>query len=97
MMSAKVLIIDDDPIIRLLAAEKLAEEDFVVLEASSGRQGLAMIQQHKPDLVLLDVIMPDMDGFEVCREIRQTPSGASLPVIMLTGLDDPGSIVRAYD
>ncbi|RZU47624.1 response regulator receiver modulated diguanylate cyclase/phosphodiesterase [Fluviicoccus keumensis] len=96
-MTTKILIIDDDPITRLLAAEKLTEENFRVFEAANGQQGLSLIQQVKPDLVLLDVIMPDMDGYEVCKEIRRNPLLASLPVIMLTGLEDTASIVRAYD
>ena len=96
-MTTKILIIDDDPITRLLAAEKLTEENFRVFEAANGQQGLAMIKQIKPDLVLLDVIMPDIDGYDVCKEIRRNPELASLPVIMLTGLEDNASIVRAYD
>ena len=80
VMTTKILIIDDDPITRLLAAEKLTEENFRVFEAANGQQGLAMIKQIKPDLVLLDVIMPDIDGYDVCKEIRRNPELASLPV-----------------
>ena len=76
-MTTKILIIDDDPITRLLAAEKLTEENFRVFEAANGQQGLAMIKQIKPDLVLLDVIMPDIDGYDVCKEIRRNPELAS--------------------
>lgn len=96
-MTTKILIIDDDPIIRLLAVEKLAEEGFHVIEAEDAATGVQRILEEKPDLVLLDVILPDMDGYQVCQHLRSVPSVQHLPIIMLTGLDDTSSIVQAYD
>ncbi len=96
-MNTKILIIDDDPIIRLLAVEKLAEEGFRVIEAEDAATGVQRILEEKPDLVLLDVILPDMDGYQVCQHLRSVPSVQHLPIIMLTGLDDTASIVQAYD
>ena len=96
-MTTKILIIDDDPIIRLLAVEKLAEEGFQVIEAVDSATGIQLVIDEKPDLVLLDVILPDVDGYQVCRYLRALPSAQHLPIVMLTGLDDTASIVHAYD
>jgi diguanylate cyclase (GGDEF)-like protein len=102
MMSAntddlRILIIDDDALIRMLAAEALREAGFVVAEADSGEEGLQLFDTLRPDVVLLDVMMPGMDGFEVCGRLRNHPRRGHVPVIMMTGLDDTASIERAYD
>jgi PleD family two-component response regulator len=68
-----------------------------VLSIDCGRDVLANVINYHPDLILLDALMPDIDGFEVCELIRQQPIGEFIPVIMLTGLDDMVSIDRAYD
>ena len=94
---ARLLIIDDDALTRLLAAEALRESGFTVFEADCGEEGLRMYCNVEPDLVLLDVMMPGIDGFEVCRRLREGPRGERLPIIMLTGLEDTSSIERAYD
>lgn len=94
---ARVLIIDDDALTRLLAAEALRESGFSVFEADCGEEGLRAFGNVEPDVVLLDVVMPGIDGFEVCRRLRGEPRGERLPIIMLTGLEDTSSIERAYD
>ena len=94
---ARLLIIDDDALTRLLAAEALRESGFTVFEADCGDDGLRLFGSVNPDLVLLDVMMPGIDGFEVCRRLREEPRGHRLPIIMLTGLEDTRSIERAYD
>lgn len=94
---ALILIIDDDPLIRMLVGEALRAGGFQILQASSGAEGLAMFKEHPVDAVLLDVVMPGMDGFKVCAEIRALPEGEHMPVLMLTGLDDLDSITRAFD
>jgi diguanylate cyclase (GGDEF)-like protein/PAS domain S-box-containing protein len=94
---ARILIIDDDALIRALAVEALREAGFYVVEADSGEHGLAAFEAERPDLVLLDVVMPGLDGFEVCRRLRSHPRLGHVPVIMLTGLEDTESIERAYD
>jgi adenylate cyclase len=86
---AKILVIDDTPRNVKLLADILSAKGYRVLTASSGREGLAKIEAEGPDLVLLDVVMPEMSGYEVCRAIRATPSTMMLPVIMVTALD-PG-------
>lgn len=93
-MTARVLVVDDvDRNVRLLEA-KLAAEYFEVVTASSGEEALARISSDQPDIVLLDVMMPDMDGFEVCRKIRETPGCVDLPVVMVTALSDIDDKVR---
>lgn len=95
--SARILVVDDDPLTRLMASEALREGGFVTLEAQDGAQALGMFNAAVPDLVLLDVMMPGLSGFEVCEQMRARPNGALVPIIMLTGLDDGDSVQRAFD
>ncbi|MBY0248578.1 MAG: response regulator [Nitrospiraceae bacterium] len=100
MMSAyrpKVLIIDDDIVMRLLAREALELSGWLVEEAENGRRGLEAVIARPPDLVLLDILMPEMNGFAVCAELRKLPESAHTPVLMLTGLEDYRSITEAYE
>ena len=92
-----VLIVDDDPTVRFLVRETLEPAGFVVEEASDGAQALGAWERVRPDLVLLDVHLPGIDGFAVCARLRASPLGTSVPVVMVTGLDDIESIDRAYD
>ncbi|MGF6709075.1 diguanylate cyclase (GGDEF)-like protein/PAS domain S-box-containing protein [Luteibacter sp. W1I16] len=92
-----VLIVDDDPMTRMLVAEALEPEGFSVLEAQSGREGIEAFGLHRPDIILLDVSMPGMDGFECCRRIRRLPGGGRVPVVVLTGNDDDESITSAFE
>ncbi len=86
-MTARVLVVDDViQNIKLLEA-KLTSEYFDVLTAMNGKDALRIVDQEKPDIVLLDVMMPGMDGFEVCRRIRANPKSVHIPVIMVTALD----------
>ena len=93
----RVLIVDDDLLVRTITAEALKAAGFDIDEAQDGPGGLAQAEVCRPDLVLLDVMMPGMDGYEVCQALRNHPVLARVPVIMLTGLDDTASIERAYD
>ena len=82
--TSKVLVIDDtEQNIRLLDAV-LSPHGYKVLTATSGREGLELVKAHRPDIVLLDVLMPEMDGYEVCRRIRADDDVAMLPVVMVT-------------
>ena len=92
-----VLIIDDDTIARMLAREALEQSGWSVEEAENGRLGLEAFVRHDPDLVLLDIMMPEMDGFAVCAEVRRLPQGTHTPILMMTGLEDYRSITQAYD
>ncbi|MDH3446490.1 MAG: response regulator [Deltaproteobacteria bacterium] len=84
---AKILIVDDSADIMETLVDLLEAKGYSVCTADSGLEALAQIQRQRPDLVLLDVMMPNMTGYEVCRRIRENPETVFLPVIMLTGLD----------
>lgn len=86
--AAKILIIDDEPIVRLTLDGLLRQNNVQLLFAENGTKGLAMAQHFMPDAILLDLMMPDMDGFEVCRRIRSNEELAEVPVIMITALDN---------
>ncbi|HEU5284186.1 MAG TPA: response regulator, partial [Burkholderiales bacterium] len=90
------LIVDDDPMMRLLIRQTLERVGFVCEEAANGNQALERFASAQPDIVLLDVMMPELDGYETCARLRAMPGGATVPVVMLTGLDDDESIDRAY-
>jgi PAS domain S-box-containing protein len=92
-----VLLVDDDPVARLLTATALGERNWRVVEAGSGEQALALFAETHPQAVVLDAVMPGMDGFRTCEQLRALPGGESVPVLMLTGLDDDLSVARAYD
>lgn len=91
-----VLIVDDIPMMLLLMREALEQAGFAVEEASDGDSALSMFSACQPDIVLLDVLMPDKNGFEVCQTLRRLPGGERLPILLITGLDDVESINCAY-
>jgi len=91
------LVIDDDPMARMLMSESLHEANFDVLEASDGQEGLTLFNAQKPQLVLVDLQMPGMDGYTFCKSLRAIPDGRDVPIIVVTGMDDADSIERAYD
>ncbi len=96
-MTARVLVVDDvPPNVKLLEA-KLTSEYFDVLTAFSGPEALDVISREHPDIILLDVMMPGMDGFEVCRRIKTDPSTAHIPVVMVTALDQPSDRVAGLE
>ncbi len=95
-MSARVLIVDDVPAnVRLLQA-LLEAEYFEVFTAMNGSEALDAVQRVKPDIMLLDVMMPDMSGFEVCRRIKSNPHTRYLPIIMITALDQPEDRIKGF-
>jgi len=85
-MAKKVLIVEDDKFLRELIVKKLSNEGYDVLEAADGEQGLQQIKDARPELVLLDLILPGIDGFEVLSQKREDPFAASIPVIILSNL-----------
>jgi diguanylate cyclase (GGDEF)-like protein len=92
-----VLVVDDDAPSRMVARTALERGGFVVSDAAGGDAALAALAARRPDVVLLDVVMPGMDGFAVCRAIRDAPEGENVPVLMVTALDDQEAIARAFD
>lgn len=96
-MSARVLVVDDIlPNVKLLEA-KLSNEYYDVLTATSGAQALEIVTEKMPDIVLLDVMMPEMDGFEVCRQIKSNPNTAHIPVVMVTALTEATDRVKGLE
>ena len=96
-MSARILVVDDLlPNVKLLEA-KLTSEYFDVITAYDGPTALELIEQQPPDIVLLDVMMPGMDGFEVCRRIKEQPESMHIPVVMITALSDAADRVRGIE
>ena len=91
------LVVDDDLSLRLSMSAALQKAGFAVKEAENGHRALAVFKSHHPDIVLLDVVMPEMDGFETCRALRKLPRGKYTQILMVTGLDDTESIERAFD
>jgi two-component system, OmpR family, phosphate regulon response regulator PhoB len=79
-----VLLVDDDPGLRRLIGTTLGTEDFDLLQATDGEEALTIARQRLPELVLLDVNMPKLDGFEVCRHLKSEPATANIKVVMLT-------------
>jgi predicted signal transduction protein with EAL and GGDEF domain/DNA-binding response OmpR family regulator len=95
----RVLLVDDDEVNLLLTSIALRERGFSIRECVSGEMALREMggSDWMPDVVVLDAVMPGLDGFETCEEIRSLPGFESIPVLMLTGLDDEASITRAYE
>ncbi|MGC1457094.1 MAG: EAL domain-containing protein [Steroidobacteraceae bacterium] len=91
-----ILVVDDDTVFSLLASETLQQAGYTALVAGTGREALAILAAQKPDLVLLDVELPDANGFELCGSIRSTPGGMDIPIVMVTGHNDTESIERAF-
>lgn len=85
-MAAKILVADDDPMLQRLIMNTLKLEQYEVVIASDGQQALELARSEKPDLIILDVMMPIKNGFEVCADLRKIPETAALPVIILSGL-----------
>jgi PAS domain S-box-containing protein len=90
-------VADDDPATRLLISESLQANDFRVLEAPDGARAVEIFSADRPHLVLLDVRMPEMNGFEACAAIRRLPGGDATPILMMTGMDDIESVNKAYE
>ena len=96
-MTARILVVDDLPQNVKLLADLLGAKGFTVITASSGPEGLLKVEAESPDLVLLDVMMPGMSGYEVCRKIRENPANGILPVVMVTSLDPTQERIRGLE
>jgi DNA-binding response OmpR family regulator len=96
-MNLRVLIVDDDADTRALLTGFLSAEGLDAMAADSGEAALAMLSSDQPDLILLDAIMPGLDGFETCRRIKEKPDAGHIPVIFMTGLSDPDHVIAGLD
>lgn len=94
---ANILIIDDDPVTRLMLKKVLLNSSFNVLEAENGKEGFSKFIDHLPDLVLMDVMMPVMNGYDATLAIRNYETKRNIPILMLTSLDDIESVDKAFD
>jgi predicted signal transduction protein with EAL and GGDEF domain/FixJ family two-component response regulator len=93
-----VLVADDDPVMRLLMLEMLQQVGLEGIEAADGREAVSLAAARRPDLILMDVEMPHLDGFAACRAIRRSEGpGASVPIVMVTGGDDIEAVTSAYE
>ena len=92
----RVLLVDDDEVNLMLTAIALRDRGFDIVEVTGGESALAALAEVAPDMVILDALMPGMDGFQTCQALRAAPGYGQVPVLMLTGLDDDASISRAY-
>ncbi|HHJ34282.1 MAG TPA: GGDEF domain-containing response regulator [Gammaproteobacteria bacterium] len=91
-----VVLADDDPSIRLMVRHVLESEDFDIVEAADGLEAIKAVEKHHPALILLDAVMPGIDGFTTCQQIKDK-GHTDIPVMMITGLDDDASVERAYE
>ena len=92
-----LLIVDDDPVVRSLMRDSLEDDGFTVIEAEDGIDACKRCETAVPALIVADAMMPTMDGFELCRVLREQVRTAQVPILMATGLDDSDSIARAYE
>jgi two-component system KDP operon response regulator KdpE len=89
-----ILVIDDDKLTSRMVSDQLAETGYTVQVAHDGKEGLRQMYAHRPDLIILDVMMPEMDGWTTCRRVREV---SNVPIIMLTSRDRPQDIIRGLD
>src|SRR5437868_765545 len=92
-----VLVIDDDPLNRRLLEHNLVNDGHRVVTAEDGREGLERIRAEPPDVVLLDILMPEIDGFDVLAQVKADNALRDIPVIMISGLDDFESVIRCIE
>jgi diguanylate cyclase (GGDEF)-like protein/PAS domain S-box-containing protein len=95
--ASKIMVVDDDESTRFILRESLEMRGFLVEVAINGEEALRLFEIARPELILLDVMMPGMDGFEVCKVIRSGRGGSHVPIVMITGFEDIDSIKRAYE
>ncbi|MDZ7798022.1 MAG: response regulator [Patescibacteria group bacterium] len=93
----KILLVEDDTFLSGMYVSKLDIEGFETVLASEGKQGLKMVKQENPDLILLDIILPKMDGFEILKEIRKDKKTKDIPVILLTNLGQKKDVDKAFN
>ncbi len=93
-MTRKILVVDDTRNVQVLLSDFLGSQDFEVVTASDGREALEVVREAKPDLILLDIMMPNMDGYQFISQLRRT---SSIPVIMITAKVQESDIIRGFD
>ncbi|PJA33133.1 MAG: hypothetical protein CO187_02470, partial [Zetaproteobacteria bacterium CG_4_9_14_3_um_filter_53_7] len=91
------MVIDDDNMLREIMAETLSDDGYTVVQACNGREALELFENSDTELILVDVMMPVMNGYDFCKALRKLPKGCNVPVIFMTGQDDVEAIERAFD
>ncbi|MFN7354165.1 MAG: diguanylate cyclase domain-containing protein [Pseudanabaena sp.] len=94
---ALILIVDDDIFMRKILVRYLERENYRVVEAANGLEALKLFQEYQPDLILLDAVMPVLDGFECCLRLQKLPQGDHTPILIITALENRESVDRAYE
>ena len=97
LSGSRILIADDNEQNRELLDAYLADEDYQILMANDGRKTMAQVDAHQPDLILLDIMMPKMSGYEVCEQLKADPEKRNIPVLMVTALNEQGDIEKAVN
>lgn len=97
MDAKRILVVDDEARVREMIEFRLRQFGYEVLQASNGRDALAVASREKPDLVLLDVMMPELDGFQVCGRLKQDEATRDIPVVMLTAKAEAKDVTRAFN
>jgi DNA-binding response OmpR family regulator len=92
----KILITEDEHELRQILKESMEKAGYEVVTASNGREAVECVNVEAPDVVLMDVMMPEMNGFEALRKIKENPATAHIPVVMLTGLDDDANTTKGW-
>lgn len=95
--SALILVVDDDVFMRKILVRYLERERYQLIEAANGMEALKIYQAYQPDVILLDAMMPILDGFECCSQLQNLPNGDHTPVLIITALEDRESVDRAYE
>ncbi|OGZ18015.1 MAG: hypothetical protein A2V72_02020 [Candidatus Nealsonbacteria bacterium RBG_13_37_56] len=93
-MAKKILIIEDDKLLRKVIGKKLAMENYKIVEATDGEEGLRLSGSEQPDLILLDLILPEINGFEVLARLKKNPNTFKIPVIILSNLGDEEKVEK---
>lgn len=96
IQTAKVLVVDDEPEITEIVETFLTEAGYAVSVENSPRTAVAKARQFRPDVVILDIMMPDVDGYQICQELKQDPQLATVPIIFLTGKDRNDDMGRSF-
>ena len=96
-MAVTILIIDDEPDIVEIVRHRLEQDGYSIVSAVDGLKGLALVREQAPDLILLDVMMPGIDGFAVARVLKNNPQTAAIPLIMLTAKADFHSVAQGWN
>ena len=94
---SKILVVDDSKTIRMMVTNGLKKQNFTVYSAENGPDGIKIAKEKKPDLIILDVMMPEMNGFEVCAKLKANPDTAAIPILFLTAQNSKEEIQQGFN